>query len=96
MSDVRNVVLVHGGPFVRGTDWTWQEEAQFLASRGYRVIEPEFRGSKGYGAELYRAGAKQYGLGMQDDHHFNLDGHKMWTQRVLDLMKSKGWFPWAQ
>jgi hypothetical protein len=36
------------------------------------------------------------GLGMQDDHHFNFDGHKVWTQRVLDLMKSKGWFPWAQ
>lgn len=35
------------------------------------------------------------GLGMQDDHHFNFDGHKVWTQRVLDLMKSKGWFPWA-
>jgi hypothetical protein len=36
------------------------------------------------------------GLGMQDDHHFNFDGHKVWTQRVLDLMKSNGWFPWAQ
>jgi hypothetical protein len=36
------------------------------------------------------------GLGMQDDHHFNFDGHKVWTQRVLDLMKTNGWFPWAQ
>jgi hypothetical protein len=36
------------------------------------------------------------GLAMQDDHHFNFDGHKMWTQRLLDLMKSKGWFPWAK
>jgi hypothetical protein len=27
-------------------------------------------------------------------HHFNLDGHKMWTQRALDIMKAKGWFPW--
>jgi hypothetical protein len=36
------------------------------------------------------------GLAMQDDHHFNFDGHKVWTQRVLDLMKSKGWFPWAK
>jgi hypothetical protein len=36
------------------------------------------------------------GLGMQDDHHFNFAGHKVWTQRVLDLMKAKGWFPWAQ
>jgi Carbohydrate esterase, sialic acid-specific acetylesterase len=29
-----------------------------------------------------------------DGHHFNLDGHKMWTQRALDIMKAKGWFPW--
>ena len=36
------------------------------------------------------------GLSMQDDHHFDFAGHKVWTQRVLDLMKSKGWFPWAQ
>lgn len=61
------VLLVHGGPFMRGTDATWHEEAQFLASRGYRVIEPEFRGSEGYGQRLYAAGVRQYGLGMQDD-----------------------------
>lgn len=34
------------------------------------------------------------GLGMQDDHHFNLDGHKEWTKRLLTIMKDKGWFPW--
>jgi Carbohydrate esterase, sialic acid-specific acetylesterase len=34
------------------------------------------------------------GIGMQDDHHFNFDGQKMWTQRALDTMKSKGWFKW--
>jgi hypothetical protein len=34
------------------------------------------------------------GLGMQDDHHFNFDGHKVWTGRVLQIMKDKGWFPW--
>jgi dipeptidyl aminopeptidase/acylaminoacyl peptidase len=61
------VVLVHGGPFVRGTDVTWDDEAQFLASRGYRVLEPEFRGSTGYGARLADAGIKQYGEGMLDD-----------------------------
>jgi hypothetical protein len=33
-------------------------------------------------------------LGMQDDHHFNFDGHKVWTGRVLQIMKDKGWFPW--
>jgi len=61
------VVLVHGGPYVRGTHWPWEPKAQFLASRGYLVLEPEFRGSTGYGFELFRAGWKQWGLAMQDD-----------------------------
>jgi dipeptidyl aminopeptidase/acylaminoacyl peptidase len=61
------VVLVHGGPYVRGTHWRWEPDAQFLASRGYLVLEPEFRGSTGYGGELFRAGWKQWGLAMQDD-----------------------------
>ena len=61
------VVLVHGGPFLRGSDLSWDAEAQFLASRGYRVIEPEFRGSKGYGWAHFKAGWKQWGLAMQDD-----------------------------
>jgi dipeptidyl aminopeptidase/acylaminoacyl peptidase len=61
------VVLVHGGPWVRGTHWQWEPDAQFLASRGYVVIEPEFRGSTGYGFKLFRSGWKQWGLTMQDD-----------------------------
>jgi dipeptidyl aminopeptidase/acylaminoacyl peptidase len=61
------VVLVHGGPYVRGTHWPWEREAQFLASRGYVVLEPEFRGSTGYGWKLFRAGWKQWGLAMQTD-----------------------------
>ncbi|MBW8759980.1 MAG: S9 family peptidase [Burkholderiales bacterium] len=61
------VVLVHGGPYVRGTHWAWEPEAQFLASRGYLVLEPEFRGSTGYGSAQFRAGWKQWGLAMQDD-----------------------------
>ncbi|MCE2916035.1 MAG: alpha/beta hydrolase family protein [Rubrivivax sp.] len=61
------VVLVHGGPWVRGGTWGWDGEAQFLASRGYVVIEPEFRGSDGYGQSHFRAGWKQWGQAMQDD-----------------------------
>lgn len=61
------VVLVHGGPWVRGGWWRWDANAQFLASRGYVVIEPEFRGSTGYGDRHFRAGWKQWGLAMQDD-----------------------------
>jgi dipeptidyl aminopeptidase/acylaminoacyl peptidase len=61
------VVLVHGGPYVRGTFWGWNAESQFLASRGYAVLEPEFRGSTGYGTKHFKAGWKQWGLAMQDD-----------------------------
>ena len=61
------VVLVHGGPHVRGVEWGWDDETQFLASRGYAVLAPEFRGSKGYGSKLFRAGWRQWGLAMQDD-----------------------------
>ncbi|MYN00723.1 alpha/beta fold hydrolase [Pseudoduganella sp. DS3] len=61
------VVLVHGGPYIRGTSWGWNPEVQFLASRGYAVLQPEFRGSTGYGDKLYKAGLKQWGLKMQDD-----------------------------
>lgn len=61
------VVLVHGGPYVRGTEWGWKSDAQFLASRGYAVLEPEYRGSTGFGARHYHAGWKQWGLKMQDD-----------------------------
>jgi dipeptidyl aminopeptidase/acylaminoacyl peptidase len=61
------VVLVHGGPWVRGQDLRWSAQAQFLASRGYRVLQPEFRGSEGYGFKLFRAGWKEWGRAMQDD-----------------------------
>lgn len=61
------VVMVHGGPYVRGTSWGWQPDAQFLATRGYAVLEPEFRGSTGFGNAHFRAGWKQWGKAMQDD-----------------------------
>jgi len=61
------VVLVHGGPYLRGTSWAWDPEVQFLASRGYVVLQPEFRGSTGYGERHYVSGWKQWGLKMQDD-----------------------------
>ncbi|MBJ7313984.1 S9 family peptidase [Rugamonas sp. CCM 8940] len=61
------VMLVHGGPYVRGNSWGWNPDAQFLASRGYAVMEPESRGSTGFGYRHFRAGWKQWGLAMQDD-----------------------------
>jgi dipeptidyl aminopeptidase/acylaminoacyl peptidase len=62
-----SVVLVHGGPWTRGGYWRWEAMAQFLASRGYLVISPEFRGSTGYGESHFQAGFKQWGRSMQDD-----------------------------
>jgi len=61
------VVMVHGGPNVRGGYWNWDPQAQFLASRGYVVLEPEYRGSTGFGTRHFKAGWKQWGLGMQGD-----------------------------
>lgn len=61
------IVLVHGGPWVRGAAWDWHGRSQFLASRGYAVIEPEYRGSTGFGTKLTYASWKQWGLAMEDD-----------------------------
>jgi len=61
------VLYVHGGPWVRGREWGWSPDVQFLAARGYAVLEPAFRGSTGYGTKLHEAGLKQWGLAMQDD-----------------------------
>ncbi len=36
------------------------------------------------------------GLGMMDDHHFNFDGHKLWAERGIMIMQTKGWFPWRR
>lgn len=61
------VVVVHDGPFEYGSNWQWNAEAQFLASRGYAVLEPQYRGSSGFGRKHQEAGWKQLGLKMQDD-----------------------------
>lgn len=61
------VVYVHGGPASRVALEASDPVPQFLASRGYVVVEPEFRGSAGYGASHQLAGAGQWGTAMQDD-----------------------------
>lgn len=60
------VVMVHGGPFVRD-HWGWDADTQLLASRGYAVFQPQFRGSAGFGKAFEQAGFGQWGLAMQDD-----------------------------
>ena len=61
------VVLHYGGPWVRPIEWHWDPVVQFLASRGYAVFMPAPRASRGFGARLFTAGWKQWGLAMQDD-----------------------------
>jgi dipeptidyl aminopeptidase/acylaminoacyl peptidase len=60
------VVLVHGGPELRD-DFSFDWWAAFLASRGYGVLQPNFRGSSGYGRDWARAGYGQWGKLMQND-----------------------------
>jgi acetyl esterase/lipase len=60
------IVMPHGGPFARDSEeWDWW--AQFLADRGYAVVQPNYRGSSGYGTAFTLKGAGQWGLAMQDD-----------------------------
>lgn len=60
------IVLPHGGPWVRDTV-VFDEWSQMLASQGYIVIQPNYRGSTGYGLDHWIAGDKNWGLKMQDD-----------------------------
>jgi dipeptidyl aminopeptidase/acylaminoacyl peptidase len=60
------VLLPHGGPYARDYP-SFHPWVQFLVSRGYAVIQPNFRGSVGYGLDHLSAGFKQWGLKMQDD-----------------------------
>ena len=60
------IVMPHGGPFARDSE-TWDWWAQFLADRGYVVIQPNYRGSSGYGTPFAEKGEGQWGLAMQDD-----------------------------
>jgi dipeptidyl aminopeptidase/acylaminoacyl peptidase len=61
------VVFVHGGPFGFRDDWDFDPEVQMLASRGYAVLQVNYRGSGGYGEAFERAGYREWGGKMQDD-----------------------------
>lgn len=60
------IVLPHGGPWVRDS-LNYDHWVQFLANRGYAVLQPNYRGSSGYGAAFSDKGDGQWGLAMQDD-----------------------------
>jgi dipeptidyl aminopeptidase/acylaminoacyl peptidase len=67
--DPKNLPLVvnpHGGPWARDV-WGFNPEVQFMANRGYAVLQMNFRGSTGYGKEFWMISFKQWGKTMQDD-----------------------------
>ncbi len=60
------VLLVHGGPWARDT-WGYDPEAQWLANRGYAVLQVNFRGSTGYGKDFLNAANREWAAKMHDD-----------------------------
>jgi dipeptidyl aminopeptidase/acylaminoacyl peptidase len=65
----KNLPLIlnpHGGPWVLDV-WAYNPEVQFLANRGYAVLQPNYRGSTGFGRKFWEASFKQWGGTMQDD-----------------------------
>ena len=69
MRNAKNLPVVinpHGGPWARD-GWGFNPEIQFLANRGYAVLQMNFRGSTGYGRKFLEASFKKWGREMQDD-----------------------------
>ncbi len=67
--DPKNLPVIinpHGGPWARD-NWGFNPEVQFLANRGYAVLQINFRGSTGYGRQFWEMSFKQWGLTMQND-----------------------------
>ncbi len=60
------IIFPHGGPWARDR-WGFSPEVQFLANRGYAILQMNFRGSLGYGKAFWQASFKEWGRTMQDD-----------------------------
>jgi len=60
------VLNVHGGPWARD-EWGFNPEVQWMANRGYAVLQVNFRGSTGYGRKFFESSFRQWGRTMQDD-----------------------------
>jgi dipeptidyl aminopeptidase/acylaminoacyl peptidase len=62
------IILPHGGPWARDSmGWDGSGWVQYFAARGYVVLQPQYRGSQGWGQKLWRAGDAEWGQKMQDD-----------------------------
>ena len=61
------VTLVHGGPYGVRDSWSFDPVVQFLANRGYAVLQVNYRGSGGFGTEFYLRGRHQVGAAIEDD-----------------------------
>lgn len=61
------IIMPHGGPFGIRDSLQYRDEVQLLANRGYAVLQPNFRGSGGYGDAFFDAGIGEVGRGMQND-----------------------------
>ncbi len=80
------VILPHGGPWGRDSlEWDPAGWTQFLATRGYAVLQPQFRGSTDWGMTLWKAGDKEWGQKMSDDN----DDGAAWlvSQGIADQSK---------
>ncbi len=67
------IIMQHGGPFGVRDKLGFDAEVQFLANRGYAVLQPNYRGSGGYGTAFFDAGKGQIGRAMQDDLDDGMD-----------------------
>lgn len=67
------VILPHGGPYGVRDKLDYDPEVQLLANRGYAVLQPNYRGSGGYGTAFGDAGIGQIGRAMQDDLDDGMD-----------------------
>lgn len=67
------IIMPHGGPYGVRDELGYDAQVQFLANRGYAVLQPNYRGSAGYGAAFYEKGEGEWGRKMQDDLDDGMD-----------------------